>query len=164
MDVERRYLELRAEGRTLTGTAIRYGSVAKIMGFEERFEPGAFGDVSGVDAILNRQHDRRLPLARTLGGGLEMRDSAERLEISAELPQTRDADDVLALIEGRVLRGLSVEFVAKREKWDGSLRTIERAKLFGVAVVDKPAYGDSAIALATRCKPVASQEEFSLWL
>ena len=150
---ERRFAELRQEGRRISGTAITYGSEAQILGFRERFESGAFGDVSALDVILNRQHDRARPLARTGGGGLELRDSVERLTIAADLPETRDADDALALVEAGILRGLSLEFVAIRETWQGNLRTISRATLRAVGIVDRPAYSDSAVAIATRHKP-----------
>ena len=164
MDLERRFVELRHEGRTLSGVAVHYGSEARILGFREQFQPGAFGDVSGLDVILNRQHDRRMPLARTGGGGLDLLDSAQRLEVRAELPATRDADDVLALIQAGVLRGLSLEFRASKERWNGSLRTIEKAKLFAVGVVDRPAYGDSAVQLAKRHKPAEPRQENPFWI
>lgn len=164
MDLERRFIELRREGRALSGVAVTYGSVAEIFGFRERFNAGAFGDVGGLDVILNRQHDRRMPLARTGGGGLELRDTSTALEIAADLPQTRDADDTLALVESGILRGLSLEFLAKRESWDGDLRTIREARLVAIGVVDKPAYGDSAVAIAKRHAPIRSRDEFSLWL
>ena len=53
----------------------------------ERIEPGAFAPLG--DAILNAQHDRTTPLARTDGGGLTLLDSEAALEIRAELPPTR---------------------------------------------------------------------------
>ena len=138
--VERRFCELRVEGegRFLAGTAIRYGDVATLPWGRERFEAGAF-DVRAADVILNAQHDRASPLART-GGGLMLTDSAAALEIRAELPETRAADDVLALVRAKVLRGLSVEFNAMRERMLGGVRVIERAELRGVSVVDRPAY------------------------
>ena len=46
-----------------------------IYDFREEFQAGAFGSVSALDVILNRQHDRRMPLARTGGGGLVLTDS-----------------------------------------------------------------------------------------
>ena len=161
---ERRFVELRQEGRRLSGTAITYGSEAQILGFRERFESGAFGDVSALDILLNRQHDRARPLARTGGGGLKLRDSAERLRIEATLPETRDADDVLALVKAGVLRGLSLEFNAVRERWAGDLRIISRATLRAVGVVDRPAYPDSTVALATRFKPTETSTEEAFWL
>ena len=163
-DLERRFVEMRAEGRTLSGVAVTYGSEARIFDFRERFLAGAFGDVSALDVILNKQHQRTLPLARSGGGGLELVDSVQSLEISAELPATRDADDVLALVEAGILRGLSLEFQAVRERWSGNLRTIESAKLYGIGVVDRAAYPDSAVQVAKRHKSPEIIMETPWWL
>ena len=109
-NIEMRFCEVRAEGRSLSGTAVRYGDVASFAWGRERIEPGAFAPLG--DAILNAQHDRATPLARTDGGGLTLLDSEAALEIRAELPPTRSADDVLELVRAKVMRGLSIEFVA----------------------------------------------------
>ena len=149
--MERRFSELRAEGRTLSGVAVTYGETARIGSFSERFEPGAFGDVSGLDVILNVQHQRARPIARTggrdPGGGLTLIDSPESLRMRADLPPTREADDALALVRSRVLRGLSVEFRAIRDSWENgrSLRVIHEAKLGGLGLVDSPAYPGSGV-------------------
>lgn len=146
MKPERRYAELRAEpdGRRLTGRAIVYGDTARLPWGRERIEAGAFAPVG--DVILNRQHDRGAPLARTGGGGLVLRDGAAALELEATLPDTRAADDVLALVRAGVMRGLSVEFRAVAERMDGGVRVIERARLSAVAVVDTGAYPASDVA------------------
>ena len=103
-----RYADLaEVKGRTLRGVLLRYGDVAK--GYKERILAGAFGDLSSADILLNLQHDRGRPLART-GGGLTLTDGPEHLQVTAVLPETRDADDALKLIESGVLRGLSCEF------------------------------------------------------
>ena len=145
---ERRYFELRADTdrRLLEGTALVYGDVAKTRNGEESFEPGAFGDVTDLNhIILHFQHERSRPLARTDGGGLVLTDSAERLEISATLPKTRDADDALELVVTRVLRGLSIEFLATREGRQGTRRIIRSALLGGLGLVDIPAYKGSTV-------------------
>ena len=149
-ELERRFVEFRQDGRTLSGVAVTYDAPTTIYDFREQFEAGAFGSVGTLDVILNRQHDRRMPLARTGGGGLVLTDSDTRLEVVADLPSTRDADDTLALIEAGVLRGLSLEFQATTERWEGNLRTIEAAELSGVAVVDRAAYSDSTVEVAKR--------------
>lgn len=149
MELERRYCELRVEpeARTLAGIAVRYGDEAELpWGVRERIEAGAFGDAGGADAILNVQHDRSRPLARTNGGGLEFVDGGDALRIRARLPNTRDADDTLALVRAGVLRGLSLEFRVKTERLDRDVRVITAASLHGVAVVDRPAYSDSEVA------------------
>ena len=96
--------------------------------------------------LLNVQHDRSRPIARTGGGGLEVRDTARALELRADLPLTRDADDALTLVRAGVLRGLSIEFEALRERWDAAVRVVERARLYAVGLVDRPAYPQSAVS------------------
>ena len=144
---ERRFhiggIEWRQEGRTLTGTAVRYGDEAVLPWGRERFESQAF-DLAGADVILNRMHLREAPLART-GAGLTLVDSERELRFEAKLPETRDADDTVALVRAGVLRGASVEFRAIKESAVGSTRVIERAELLGIAIVDRPAYSDSVV-------------------
>ena len=111
---ERRFTELRQEGRRLSGVAVTYGEIGQSPFGPERFESGAFGDLSKTDVILNFQHDRGRPLART-GGGLFLDDSEKSLDIRAELPVTTEADNVLELVKAGVLRGLSIEFKALQE-------------------------------------------------
>ena len=153
---ERRFCELRTEGaRILAGVAIRFGDVALLPWGRERFERGAF-DLDGADVILNSQHARDVPLARTGGGGLTLADAGDALEIRAELPDTRAADDVLILVRGKILRGLSIEFRAEDETMLGGVRVIRRAELRGIGVVDRPAYADSVIT-AMRSKYAAER-------
>ena len=142
---ERRFSELRQEGRTVSGVLLRYGDTASLPWGRERFEPGAFGDVDRLDILLNSHHERARPLARTGGGGLELIDTREALNIRATLPRTQDGIDCVALFLGGVLRGLSLEFSAVAERMEGDTRIIERAELRGLAVVDKPAYSDSLV-------------------
>ena len=144
---EYRYAELEAEGRTLVGTLMRYGDVStrNMSGSPERMEAGVFGDIASSDVILNMMHDRRRPIART-GGGLVLSDSAERLEIAATLPNTRDADDALELVKEGVLRGFSSEFYPSRAGWEGSTRVIRSARMPRIGLVDEPAYPDSLVA------------------
>ena len=68
------------------------------------------------------------------------------LFMRATLPETREADDTLALVKAKVLRGLSVEFLAQRERVVGGVRVIERGTVYGLAVVDSAAYPDATVA------------------
>ena len=160
MELERRYCELRADfaERRLEGTAMRYGDVGQIGQLRERFEAGAFGDLATADVVLNTQHQRTVPLARTGGGGLSLVDTNLELRISAVLPETRAADDVLALVKSSILRGLSIEFRATRERRELGIRVVTRAVLSGVSVVDSGAYPMATVAareaLASPCSPV----------
>ncbi|MDE0205990.1 MAG: HK97 family phage prohead protease [Candidatus Tectomicrobia bacterium] len=142
--LERRLVELRAapEGRRLEGVAVRYGDEARVPWGRERIEAGAFAPIG--DVILNGHHDRSQPLART-GAGLTLDDTAERLAFAAELPATRGADDLLALVRAGVVRGASVEMRVTAQRFEGGVRVIERAKLAGIGIVDTPAYAESEI-------------------
>lgn len=140
--------ELRADagGRVLTGVVVRYGDTAGLYGAVESVRAGAF---SFDDVVLNVQHDRGRALART-GGGLTIEDGPDRMTMRAELPRTRDADDVLELVRAGVLRGLSVGMRVDRDEWRRAggrdRRTITAALLRHIAVVDTPAYRDSGVA------------------
>ena len=149
--IERRYTELRQEGRILSGVAIRYGEIGQgPLGQPERFEPLAFGDLSGADVILNYGHQRTAPLARSNGGGLILEDTERSLSIRAELPHTTEADNVLALIRGKILKGLSIEFRALQERMENEVRVVERANLSGLGVVDSGAYPSSTVEARRR--------------
>ena len=141
---ERRYCELRAQGRALEGDAVVYGDVAVFPWGRERIEAGAFAPVG--DVILNRQHKRDLPLARTGGGGLVLDDSPQALRIRATLPAgVAAADETLILVREKILRGLSIEFFPRAESQVGDMRIIQRADLVGVGVVDSPQYPQSEV-------------------
>ena len=167
METEYRFSEFRREGRTLSGKGIVYGDVARVGAVSERFLPGAFGDVSKLDVILNAGHDRSRPLARS-GGGLTLTDSATALDVVAELPETREASDTLALVEARVLRGFSIEFVPVQERMEAATRVLVSARLVGIAVVDRPAYRSSTISAraeaeaANRARDLLHLREFML--
>ena len=139
--------ELRADsgGRTLTGVVVRYGDRASLYGFTELVRAGAF---SFDDVILNVQHDRGRALART-GGGLTLQDGPDRMTMRAALPETREADDVLALVRSGVLRGLSVGMKVDRDEWrrvgGRDRRIVTKAVIRHIAVVDTPAYRDSSV-------------------
>ena len=153
MNTEFRHFEVMADGRQLTGIAVKYGDVARLPWGRERIEAGAFGEVDAVDVVMNVQHDRGRPLARTGGGGLVLTDAMDALTINATLPETREANDTLALIQAGILRGLSVEMLASGEHRQGNTRVITRARLVGVAVVDSPAYPQSVIARMKQLAP-----------
>ena len=144
--IEFRVSELRSTGRVIEGRAIAYGDVARTVFGPERFEAGAFGDVSNADVILNASHRRDRPLARTGGGGLRLTDGPEALDVRAELPATRDADDAIENIRRKIYRGLSIEFEPTAERMAAGVRVIERANLSGMGIVDRPAYKSATVS------------------
>lgn len=155
-------LILRSEGRVLEGTALRYGDLARISTHShERIVPGAFGDLSATDIIFNMMHAREKPLARS-GFGLQLEDSAAELVIRAEMPATRDGDEALELVRRGVLRGLSVEYIGVRDRYDGELRVVEEATLMGVALVDRPAFKQSQVT-STRHEDEKTRSNRKWW-
>ena len=153
MAIEYRFAPLEgraADGGMIEGTAMPYGRDADIAGvFRESVDAGAFGTIG--DVILNRMHDRGEPLARTDGGGLDLDDGAERLFLRADIPEYRA--DVRDMVKRRILRGFSVEMEVKAEDWPSPDRRIIRAAtLWGIGLVDRPAYDDATAAIAKRAK------------
>ena len=143
---EFRYAEfrrLRDEG--VTGPVIRYGVVARFGDFRERFEPGSLA--IGDDLICNLQHDRTSPVARTGGAGLEVTADGDAVRAAIEWPDTRYGRSARELVVAGILRGFSLEFRCRQERWEGRERVIVAADMIGLALVDKPAYPDSTIAL-----------------
>ena len=141
---ERRCSELRVAGRIISGTVVEYGDVADLGAFRETFMPGAFGDVAQLDTTLNILHRQDRLVGRTGGGGVVFRDTPGALLMAATMPATRDGDDALELVRSGVLRGLSVEFRAVKDRFVGDLREIGRAVLDGLGLVDRPAYPGSS--------------------
>ena len=80
-----RFYEIRQAGDgIIAGTALDYADVADIAGrFKERFEPGS---IAWDDVILNIQHDRRSPVART-GNGLVLHHSPESGDFQSRTAQ-----------------------------------------------------------------------------
>ena len=144
-------LEVRAaDGGQIEGTAMPYGREADIAGvFRESVDAGAFGAIG--DVILNLMHDRREPLARTEGGGLDLEDGAQRLWLRADIPEYRS--DVRDQVKRRILRGYSVEMEITAENWPSPDRRIIRAAtLWGIGLVDRPAYDEATAAIAKRAQ------------
>ena len=129
----------------LSGRAIRYGDVATLPFGKEVIDAGAFGDLANADVILNRQHSRSMPLARTGGGGLTIQDSPTELSLQADLPDTATGREALTLVRSGVLRGFSIEFRAIREYVRNQVLHVGQASLVGIALVDRPAYPDSQV-------------------
>ena len=146
--LERRYIAgLEVQGRSIRGRVLRYLDEATIAtGFgqkRERFARGAFGDVGRLDTTLDLMHSTERRIARTGGGGLVLTQDGDDVLLAATLPETRDADDTIALVRAGVLRGFSIEFSAETDEWAGDLRTVTRAGLPSIGVVDRPAFASA---------------------
>ena len=70
---------------------MRYGEIATGAPRPEKFLPGAF-KIPPDGVILNVQHDRNKPIART-PDTLILTDTAESLELRADVPGTQEGTD-----------------------------------------------------------------------
>ena len=150
MDTERLVIELRAdeEGRRVSGTVVAYGDEARIGSMRERIMPGAFSPLPS-DVLMDVQHDRGAIVARS-GAGLTIVDDKAALRFVADLPDTPRASQALADVRAGLLRGASVAMQVQRERWEGTLRVIERARLLAISLVDIAAYPQSQIEARER--------------
>ena len=148
MEFERRLsgLELRAEGRHLSGVVMKYGDVSP--SHRERFEPGALRMAESVH--LDLHHDPERAVAWHPGGGLTLESGRAELAMRAVLPPIPAADRALAEIKAGRVDGLSVEFKAIRERQDAGIRVIEDAILSGIAIVKAPSYDGSRVEARRR--------------
>ena len=69
------------------------------------------------------------------------------LVIDAKLPNSTAGRDAAIEIKSGLMRGLSVEFVSKREENRGGIRTILAGELRGAGLVDSPSYSGSSVAV-----------------
>ncbi|MYA41281.1 MAG: hypothetical protein F4Z31_05965 [Gemmatimonadetes bacterium] len=143
-NIERRFHEFRADGDTVSGPLMVYGDEARFGDWRERFQPGSL--TVGEDVIANLQHDRARPVART-GAGLSLRDEGNALHAAIVFPNTAYAREARELVTAKILRGFSIEFRSIREEWQQRTRIVHEARLLGLALVDRPAYPASQIAL-----------------
>ena len=157
--VERRAAGQGAEQRVfVTGTVMPYNVKASIRGkygsFEEVFLPGCFGeDVASRDVIATLHHVEAKTIGRT-GGNLELRDSAAGLGAELRMLGTTDCRDAELLLDEKVLRGWSVEFVPKPggDRVVDGVRELSAVELVGVSLVPDPAYTQALAEVSMRMK------------
>ena len=135
-------IEVRADASRMSpgrlyGVLIRYQERASDR--PELFEAGALSwPENGI--VLNRQHQRGSPIMRVVPivqGNSVVLDSA--------LPDTQAGRDTAAEIRAGLFNGLSVEFKAIKQRFEGGVRKIGAAILKAAAIVDSPSYAGSAV-------------------
>ena len=128
----------------LVGILMPYGQRAADR--PEMFEPGALHwPADGV--LLRSMHKRQDPVARFIP---EATDTEVR--VSIDLPDTTAGRDAAANVRAGVLRGLSVEFNAERERQVDGVRVIQRAALMGAGLVDSGAYAGATVEARSEAK------------
>lgn len=161
--------ELRAgAGRTLAGYAAVWNSPALIGGaFTETVRQGAFTAslASGVDVFMLAHHDWTTPLARTGNASLTLREDARGLAFEATLPETRAADDILALARSGTIAGASFAFRVPDggERWPTrDKRELIRLDLIEVSAVSQPAYAATTISARAMARATGYGEASAL--
>ena len=143
-------LELRADGDgpgIITGVAVNYGEVSRpldMSGIRERIERGAFGQLTGP-IFANLGHRRHLLLGSFPDGGLAFQDTPEALRFTLDLPPTSAGRDAAELVQRKILQAVSIEFRREKTRAEGRVLIVRRGRLFGLALVDRPAYPGAAI-------------------
>ena len=171
MDVSRRAwradLAADTEGRVISGVAVPWDSPTMIAErgrvFEERFAPGAFDDSIAKRGdripILLMHDDRALPVGKAVG----FKNDRNGQVLEARISDTTDGNDALTLVRDGVLSGLSVGFSVPEggDSWsaDYTQRTVNRATLHEVSIVNFPAYDDARISSVRAAQEVPVVEE-----
>jgi HK97 family phage prohead protease len=148
--MERRFqAEVRATGRRLEGYAATFGAEAKIAGFTETIQPGAFRAslASGSDILALADHDAGKVLGRTRSGTLALAEDAKGLRFSIDMPNTQLGNDMLEMAKRGDLGGMSFGFTATDEAWPSRDKRILRAvDLKEISVVQSwPAYQGTSV-------------------
>lgn len=149
-------IELRADGRTITGIAAPFGQPTQIRDqlgtYTEVIERGAFARTiaeRGPDRVkLLAQHDAT---ALPIGRATLLREDPAGLYAEFRVAATPRGDEALQLVREGALDGLSIGFVTIRDSWssDSATRYLLEVKLLEVSLVSWPAY-DGARVTAVR--------------
>ena len=143
-------IELRAEGRRLIGTVLRFGDVSSTH--RERFAPGSLRMAESVH--LDLHHDPMRAVAWAPDGGLELRFDDDGVHLDATLPPLPAADLALAEVRSGKSTGLSLEFRCLKDTREAGIRVIGEALITGVGIVQSPSYADSRVEARNRRRRV----------
>jgi HK97 family phage prohead protease len=166
--------ELRAssqgEDLVISGRAVKYGQRSEPNtpkpGCREVIAPGCFaGSLSGDEPIIfDLNHDERaLPLATTRNRSLILNDQSDGLYFVARLNSAVQSHrDIHALVRDGTLSQCSFAFGEAADTWSDEYdqennerfyqRTVRSAKLFGISLVNRPAYSDGATYAEARSR------------
>jgi HK97 family phage prohead protease len=142
------------EGNTLSGYAAVYGQVAKLRGFYEAIEKGAFDEtLKRDDQTARLGHDPSKILGRKSAGTLRLRSDDYGLAFELDLPNNTLGNDVKESVRRGDLTGCSFGFEPGQEIWtrsrDGAQLCTHKSfkRLFEVSVVANPVYEGTAVQL-----------------
>ena len=142
--------------RTITGIAVPWDVVANASGQKVMFKRGAF-DLNAKPARLLENHD-----GRPIGIVNELIDLDNGLGFSATFARSKQADDVVELIQMSAYDSVSVGAVPKKFKYDkNGVMIVSSADLQELSVVSVPAFADAVIEkiAASETDPEEVEEE-----
>ena len=156
------------DGRTLYGTVVPYGEVARVddgLGaYDEMFAPGAFTRslAQRSDKVkLFTQHDRsRLPIGRLV----DYDEHDRGLDAAFFIPEHTAGDDVLSLVREGVVDSFSVGFRGIKDHDDNGVKVRTEAAIGEVSVVHSPAYAGAALAGIRSKIETLDSDEFAEWI
>ena len=126
--------------RTITGIAVPWDVVANASGTKVMFKRGAF-NLDAKPARLLENHD-----GRPIGMVTELVDLDNGLGFSASFAKSRQADDVVELIQMSAYDSVSVGASPRKFKYDkDGVMVVSAADLIELSVVTTPAFADAVI-------------------
>ncbi|WP_082503069.1 HK97 family phage prohead protease [Nocardioides sp. Leaf307] len=143
-NLETRSFEVRAadtDTRTITGLAVPYNTETNIGDFVEKFERGAFGEISNVKLFYGHTE----PIGLVTKG----EDTEDGYVIEARISDTPKGNEIYTLLKDGVLNRFSVGFIPVEDRMDDDVVVRTKATLKEVSVVPFPAY-EGAEVLAVR--------------
>lgn len=132
---------------TFTGYAAVFDSPSEPLPFTETIAPGAFGKSlkSRNDIRMYVNHDDNMVLASRRSGTLRLEEDSRGLMVTATMPDTSYARDLVELMRTGIVDSMSFGFSVPRggDEWsaDGMQRRLKEVRLHEVSVVTGvPAY------------------------
>lgn len=137
-------------------------------GWLESIEPGAFAKTiknDDIRALFN--HDASLVLGRTENDTLALREDKQGLRSVITPPATATAADVVKLVEGGFVTGMSIGFSVRSQEWtkpeEGSRdlpkRRIREVTLYDVGPVTFPAYPQTTVTARDQARSLIEQRD-----
>jgi HK97 family phage prohead protease len=156
-------LQIRDDGRTITGLAAPYGTPVEIheggRSYIESLQRGAFADDTTDPAAIPLM--ARHPTSNDvlpIGVTVTLRDEATGLHGDWRVSKTGFGDEVLELVRDGAISGLSIGFIpdTDTDRWSPDRRTVQRvrAHLDHVAIVRTPAYPTARIIGVRNAQPL----------
>ena len=140
--------------RTISGIAVPWDVVANASGQQVMFKRGAF-DLSAKPARLLENHE-----GRPIGMVTELVDLDNGLGFSAVFARSKQADDVVELIQLSAYDSVSVGASPKKYKYDkNGVMVVSSASLIELSVVTTPAFADAIIEKIAASEPDPEEVE-----